>query len=203
VTTAAGARRLAGRACGAGALLVLLGVLLWGARDPYPVTREIAWMRGTGYLAFGALCLALSASPLGRAFELASGSRARRPLVAAFRRALGITAACAGMLHASVALSTHLVDAWPSVLEVPFLRSGALALGVLAVLLVTSFPRVVRALRIGLWRELHWLAFPALALALHHLLLSPFAGRAFVLRVAVVLLAVGSLRLLPRGRLRA
>jgi DMSO/TMAO reductase YedYZ heme-binding membrane subunit len=167
--------------------------------EPYALARELVWIAGTGQLAFGALALALCVSPLG-ALAARVGRGPDPGLLAALRRALGITAACAALLHAALALGTYLADARPALFEVPFLRSGALALAVLTALLATSFPALVRALRIRLWKELHWLAFPALLLALHHQLLSPFADRARVLWIAAALFAIGLLRLLPGRR---
>jgi sulfoxide reductase heme-binding subunit YedZ len=195
----AGAQRVARRACAGAALAVLAWIGAQAAAEPYALARELVWVRGSGLLAFGALALALCVSPLG-----ALAARLHRGpdplLLAALRRALGITSACAALLHAAVALATYLGDAWPGLLDVPFLRSGALALAVLAALLATSFPALVRALRVRLWKELHWLAFPALLLALHHQLLSPFADRRLALQVVAAVLAIGLLRFLPGRR---
>jgi DMSO/TMAO reductase YedYZ heme-binding membrane subunit len=68
---------------------------------------------------------------------------------------------------------------------------------VLFVLAVTSFPAITRAARVRLWKHLHRLAYAAVLLALHHVLLSPFAPRAVVLAVFGAIAAFGMLRLLP------
>jgi DMSO/TMAO reductase YedYZ heme-binding membrane subunit len=197
--TRAAAKRVAGRACAGTAAAVLAGIGASGLVEPYALARELVWIRGSGQLAFGALALALCVSPLG-ALAARVGRGPDPQLLAALRRALGITSACAALLHAALALATYLAGAWSAVLDVPFLRSGALALAVLVALLATSFPALVRALRIRLWKELHWLAFPALLLVLHHQLLSPFADRALVLGLAVALFGVVLARLLPGRR---
>jgi sulfoxide reductase heme-binding subunit YedZ len=197
----ADAQRAAARVCAIGALAVVAGVGARGLAEPYALARELIWIRGTGQLAFAALALAVCASPLGVLIAWLGRGRGPGPLLlAALRRALGITAACAALLHAALVLTTYLADARAAVLGVPFLRSGMLALSVLVALLATSFPPVVRVLRVRLWKELHWLAFPALLLVIHHQLLSPFASRATVLGLAAAILGIGLLRFVPGRR---
>lgn len=197
--TRAAAKRVAARACACAALAALVVIGASGLAESYPLARELRWIRGSGQLAFGALGLALCVSPLG-ALAARLGRGPDPLLLAALRRALGITSACAALLHAALVLSTYLADARSAVLDVPFLRSGALALAILVALLATSFPALVRALHVRLWKELHWLAFPALLLVFHHLLLSPFADRARAVWLAAALLVVGLLRFLPGRR---
>ena len=156
------------------------------------------WLtRGTGWCALGALMLALSATPAGR---IARGLRAppvftRR--VAAMRRAFGITAAGLALLHAGIALGGYLDGSWQAVISWPYLRAGLSALLILVPLLLTSFPALVRRLRVRLWKPLHRLAYVAALLALEHVLLSPFAPRALTLTLFAALLVLTLGRFVP------
>lgn len=148
-------------------------------------------LRATGWIAALALVSALAATPIGRL----------APAALRARRGLGISAAIAAIAHFAVAIGAYLGDGWAdAVLAVPWLRSGALALALLLPLLVTSFPPVVRRLGVRLWKPLHRLAYAAGALVVHHLLLAPFAPRAWAIALAIVLvaLAIGRVRLQRR-----
>ena len=183
------------RAVYAAGLAALLGVAALGIGVGWAPERELLWARGTGWAAVTALLLALSATPAAALVRRLLGTRLP---VAPFRRAAGITAAALGSVHASVALSTYLQGAWAHLLDIAWIRAGVLALAVLLALLVTSFPRVTRALRISHWKALHRLAYVAGALAFQHAVLAPFAPRRWVLGVFAGALAVGLLRLVPR-----
>ncbi|MDQ3036777.1 MAG: ferric reductase-like transmembrane domain-containing protein [Myxococcota bacterium] len=151
-------------------------------------------LRATGWLAALALLGALAATPLGRLRK--SAVRARRPL--------GIAAAIVAIGHASIALATYVGEGWAETIPtVSWLRSGALALALLVPLLLTSFPPLVRRLGVRLWKPLHRLAYVAGALVVHHLLLAPWAPRAWVLSLAIALLAAGIARLVSLARDRA
>lgn len=151
-------------------------------------------LRASGWGATLLLLAALAITPLAR---LAPARWPPRAKLVASRRVFGIVAALSALAHALIALSVYLPPApWQAFVEVTWLRSGALALALLVPLLLTSFPPVVRALRIAAWKPLHRLAYVAAALVVHHLLLAPFAPRAWVL----ALLAAFSLALLARLR---
>ena len=184
-------RRAARIALGAG-LLALVGVAAWGASASWALERELIWTRGTGWAAAVALLIALSASPLS---AIAHRLRGRRLPTAA-----GITAAALATAHASVALATTLRGAWAHLLDLAWLRAGVLALAILLPLWLTSYPRVVRALRVAHWKPLHRLAYAAGLLAFQHALLAPLAPRAWVLGVFGVALALSLARLLPAQR---
>jgi sulfoxide reductase heme-binding subunit YedZ len=157
------------------------------------VTPALELLEWTGWAAAILLALALAATPVGKALALARGEA---PGVVAWRRRLGISAACAALAHGVIAIAAYLGDdAWSSIAEVPWLRSGALAAALLAPLLATSFPALVRAARIRLWKPLHRLAYAAGALAIHHVLLGPFAPRALAigLLALALVLALGRL----------
>ncbi len=167
-----------------------------GAGAAWDVERALLWIRGTAWAALIALGLALSATPLGKV--LVRLGRASPPAVTEARRGLGIAAAGLATLHAGLAMTTWLRDAWGVVLELSWIRSGVLAWAILLALWVTSYPRVVA--RVGpLWKPLHRLAYVAFALGLHHAMLSPLAPRGWVLTAGVVVAAIALLRLVrPR-----
>lgn len=169
-----------------------------GARTSWSFERELFFVRASGWCALALLACALCATPIGR---LAGRFRSNvEPLVSSFRRALGIGAASLATLHGALALSTYLADALARVVELAWIRGGVLAWAVLAALWITSYPRLVRALRVRVWKPLHRLAYVAGLLALQHTLLAPLAPRGWVLGVAAVVLAIGLLRLIPAQR---
>lgn len=172
------------------AAAVAITVLLHGERDAY--TLLVARTRGFGYLAFGALCAALCVTPLARAL-----GAARWPSAARWRRALGLAACAGALVHALFALSS-----WPSSLatlwDEPSLRAGITALLILLLLALTSFPALVKRVGLRGWKELHRLAYLALACAVWHALLQPYAAEAWILGLAAGCVAVGVLRALPK-----
>lgn len=155
-------------------------------------------LRATGWTAAVLLTLTLAVTPLAR---LRLPTRFPRAKLLASRRSLGVACAVLALAHATTALVVYLPsDAWSAITEITWLRSGALAVALLVPLLLTSFPALVRNARIVLWKPLHRLAYVAAALVVHHLLLAPFAPRAWVLALAVVLALVLLARLRPRPR---
>jgi len=160
-------------------------------------------LRASGWLPALLLALSLSVTPLC-ALPLPSPVRVR---LGRLRRPLGIAAGLSALVHALLAARLYLqVDLIASLPEIPWLRSGALALAVLVALLVTSSKRVVRVLGLRLWKPLHRFAYVAAALVVHHLLLAPFAPRIAVLALAAVLalgLCVRALSVGARFRRRA
>jgi len=172
-------------------------------RERYAWARELWLLRATGWTALAALALSLCATPAGRLLSRLAPRWSDASQIAAFRRALGLAATVIGAIHLALALATYLRDAPGAVLEYPFLRSGLLALAVMIVLALTSFPAVNRAAGIKLWKHLHRLAYAAALLASHHVMISPFAPRAPALAVFGATFAFGLLRLLPaRNRAR-
>jgi sulfoxide reductase heme-binding subunit YedZ len=161
------------------------------------VSEAIALSRITGWLAIALLVGALAITPIARL--------GRRPHLAPIRRWLGIATAVAAAGHGAVGIAFYLPsgDRMATLRDVSWLRSGALAVVVLGPLLLTSFPRVVARLRIGLWKPLHRLAYAAALLALHHVLLAPFAPRSWGIGLALVLAVLAVCRLPIAGRARA
>ena len=113
------------------------------------------------------------------------------------RRAFGIAAACLALLHAATALGGYLQFDWTAFLAFSYLRVALVALIILFAMLVTSFPSLVKRLRLRAWKPLHRLGYLVALLVLEHLLLSPFAPRVTTLALFGSLFAVGLLRLLP------
>jgi methionine sulfoxide reductase heme-binding subunit len=156
------------------------------------VNEAALWAaRASGLLACGVLIAALSITPLSSIVPAWRGPSARAK---AIRRRLGISAACLGLLHASVAFA-GVLEAEPSaLLSTSHLYAGIGALFVLSILLVTSYPRAVRALRLSAWKELHRSSYVAALLVVQHVALSPFADRRLVLGLLGVLGASFSAR---------
>jgi sulfoxide reductase heme-binding subunit YedZ len=134
--------------------------------------------QATGLLACAGLLAALSISPLSALVPAWRGPNARAK---ALRRKLGIGTAFLGLVHAAVAF-VGVLDAEPAaLLQTSQLYAGLAALAILLLLLLTSYPRVVQALRLRAWKELHRLSFVAALLVVQHVALSAFAERRLVL----------------------
>jgi len=191
------ARRIAA-ATNAALALVFLGVIaLLASASDYPLERELFAIRATGYAALATLCLALSMSPLSRVLVRVPPLENMRLLAPALRRSYGISASILALLHAALVLNTYLADDLLVLVTLPFARAGLVALIILSLLMLTSFPRLVGLLRIQLWKHLHRLAYVAALLVFQHMMLSPFAPRAQTLAIFGALVALGTLRVLP------
>jgi DMSO/TMAO reductase YedYZ heme-binding membrane subunit len=177
----------------------VFGVMLGCAGDDDAYSRALACTRGFGWFGLGCLCAALCVTPLTRlATRISSFADARDPRLFALRRSFGLAAFAAAALHVSVALG-GVPGTWIGLLDKPSLRAGLSGLLILALLALTSFPVLVRFLRLRLWKELHRLAYAALACASLHVLLGPFVPvRAFAW-LAGGTLVIGLLRVLPRA----
>ena len=93
------------------------------------------------------------------------------------RRGLGLAASVAALIHAIASL-THLhaasfTGAWNRLLALGYLQHGAWALLILAVLALTSFPKLNARLGLRTWTALHRLAYVALILGALHALEGP------------------------------
>lgn len=181
-------RKLAGvLAVASGAALAVVAVRA-GLQDWMPA-RELSWARETGWVAFCTLLLSLSVTPLARIARRVRG--AAPPGAAQLRRALGMTAAWLGLLHALFSLSGTLAGNYAAVWSWPHLRAGLTALVVLLLLLLTSFAPVIALLRVRFFRELHRLAYVAPLLVLQHVLLAPFAPRSLALGLVLCTCVLG------------
>ena len=168
---------------------------LYAQTHTYDVERILWFCRLTGYIPLGLLFASLSVNP---ARKIASRMGLSTKRLSPYRRSLGITAFGSAMAHACISCIQYFGDApWFMPLLEPFLRLGVLTLGIMAILWLTSFPKLIRAMRIKTWRELHWLAYAAALTSILHVVLSPFAPvRDFLLAVAVWLV-FSLLRLVP------
>ncbi|MGE0785568.1 MAG: ferric reductase-like transmembrane domain-containing protein [Sandaracinaceae bacterium] len=177
--------------------IATVGALLYGSLPDWPMERSILWSKATGWVAIGALALALCASPVGAAL----GWWRRRSFAATTaeaRRALGIASAVIAIIHLTIGLTGVLAGELERVLTIAWVRAGAGAVAILLPLVVTSFPTAVRVLRVRLWKPLHRLAYVAGVLAVQHALLAPMSDGRWVIALAAVVLAIAPLRLLRR-----
>jgi sulfoxide reductase heme-binding subunit YedZ len=193
---ASGARSARARAARAVALLAFGGgaiVALIASRESWLPARALLFARGSGWLACGALLLALAVTAVERL------AAPRWPLPApVLRRALGMGAAWLACAHAFVALLGPLQGKPHLVLESAQLIAGLSALSVLVLLLLTSFERVIRHSKLRAWKELHRLSYAAALLVAQHVLLGPFAPRRLALALLLAIVALLALRALPR-----
>jgi DMSO/TMAO reductase YedYZ heme-binding membrane subunit len=194
-------KRAAAIVCYGAAAIAVAGLLTIGLGHTFELERTLYLLRATGWSALVALLLALSASPIARLVS-AIQKRPLDPIAAAFRRALGISAAALASVHAAIAVGGYVE--WDRLLDAAWIRGGLLAWCILAALWITSYPRFVKLARVKLWRPLHRLAYAAGFFALQHAILSPLAPRGWVLFVFGLALVIAPLRLLPRpGRSEA
>lgn len=155
--------------------------------------------RASGLLACVVLLAALSINPLSALVPSWRGPSARAKAV---RRRLGISAACFALAHAAVAFVGRLGAQPSALLQTSHLYAGMGALGILLLLLLTSYPRLVRTLRLTAWKEFHRLSYLAVLLVVQHVLLSPFADRRLVLALGGAVLGLFGARVLLLVRAR-
>ncbi len=174
----------------------------WALAQSYPPLVSWSLARFSGWLSLVALSLSLCVSPvlrLSQRFEIGRLSTVRAPEL---RRLTGMASAWLALVHLALGFiplhdEARASAAW--LLDTAHVRAGLSALLVLLALLLSSFAAVVRGLHLRAWKELHRLAYVAFACAVQHVLLSPFAPRAWVLSLFAVICAIGLLRLLPRA----
>ncbi len=92
------------RVCAGIGLVLVVGVIVAAVAIDFGPARELWMLRMTGYTALGALFMSLLSSPVGRVVRRMRSVRST-PQVSAFRRSLGILAACCALGHASIALT--------------------------------------------------------------------------------------------------
>ena len=143
---------------------------------------ELIVTRATGYGGIFALLITLVATPLG---------------IDQFRRRLGLVTAFLAVVHTVWAIITPLVPDVLLLVYEPHLRAGAVTTLILAILAVTSFPKI---LKVRGWKYLHRTVYAAALLSFLHLLLSPHAPQLAVLGLGAMVALLLLLRLLPRKR---
>jgi methionine sulfoxide reductase heme-binding subunit len=184
--------RVAG-ALAVGCLLALVVVKLLATAERWSSQHDFVLARGTGWLALALLAASLVTTPVARIMRRLGRAAKSAPV---WRRALGMAAAWLALAHAASALSGVLHWEFAVLGTWPHLRAGLAALLTLALLLATSFTRVVVLLRLAFFKELHRLAYMAALLTLVHLLTSPFAPRALTLGLFSLIFLLGLARFL-------
>lgn len=165
---------------------------------PWAPERELWLARATGWAAVTALMLALVATPASRLLRFATSRHVPTARITTLRRSFGVASAWLAAIHGAWTFFVYLDASWSAVSYWPYLRAGVAALAILLALLATSYPRIVRGLRIRLWKPLHRLAYVAAILVFQHLLLAPLAPKRLVFGLFAALAAVQLMRFLPR-----
>lgn len=181
------------------------GLTILAVAQTYSWTPEQdLWLaRASGWAAFAALALALAATPVARALHFVRGRRTPAVQVNAYRRAFGVASAWLASMHGAWTFVVYLDASWRAVSYWPYLRAGVTALAILLALLVTSYPKWVRSLRVRLWKHLHRLAYIAAVFVFQHLLLAPFASKRLVFGLFATLVVMEALRFLPARRIHS
>ena len=153
------------------------------------VLTQVWLCRISGYLAILFLLGSQSMSALRRLGWVSAKSHLL------WRRRLGVYSAGLASLHVLIVWRTLLVGYY----FYPFRETSWAQLGLgawllLLLLWLTSYPRLVRRLRVGAWRNLHRLAYLATLLGLAHALLAPWSDP----RIHLVFLTLFTLMLILR-----
>ena len=134
----------------------------------YTLEHDLWLCRLSGYAAVALLSVTLAITPLKRILSYCRGKKSG-PLFNRIRRQAGISSFCLAIVHAWTAWTTFVPESWTAIWRLNYLRTGILALAVLAILFATSFNWVVRLLRLKVWSEVHRLFYVAAVLAVLHL----------------------------------
>lgn len=142
-----------------------LCALVWGAwQDELGANPAEALIRSTGDWALRLLCVTLTLTP----WRVQMGW----PELARFRRMLGLWAYAYAVLHfvcyAWFEMGWDMADIWADVAKRPFILVGALCLGLLTPLALTSWNGAVRALGGARWRRLHQTVYAVAPLVILH-----------------------------------
>lgn len=181
--SAADARRWAAALAVAGTL-----ALLAVAAFADPPQRASLFTRSAGWIAALFVLGSLLASPL---------ARWRGKPATHLRRALGLVGAAFASVHGALAFFTQSGGEVAALSTSAQLRAGLTALAILALLCVTSFPELNRALKVRAWTALHRLVYVAGGLIALHAILSPFASMRWALGYAALVAVALLLRFLP------
>lgn len=157
------------------------------------VVLQQMWLcRLSGYAALLLLLGSQSLAPARRLGRVSAKTQLR------WRRRLGIYAALFASLHLLIAWRTFL-GGWllEPLRETIWTQLGLAAWCLLLLLWLTSYPRMVRLLRIHSWTNLHKLAYAATALALLHALLAPWSNPQIHLGLLIFWSGLLVLRILP------
>lgn len=180
-------------------LLATIGTAIALLSEPFDLRRHVLMLRWTGYTALIALFASQAATPIAIIVRLV-GRSVPNAAVYHWRRDCGLTAAGLAGAHLGVAATTYLHDSWRFVFEQPWLRAGAVSTTILFVLAVTSFPTLVRRAMLGsAWKPLHRLAYPAMLLALLHVLTGPYGDPRIALTASLFVGLLWAVRMLPKN----
>ncbi|WP_460509638.1 protein-methionine-sulfoxide reductase heme-binding subunit MsrQ [Hydrogenophaga soli] len=139
--------------------------LLWGAvLGGLGANPAETLIRSTGDWTLRMLCVTLAVTPLRQSLRL--------PVLARFRRMLGLSTFAYGCLHALcyawLDMGLDWADLWSDVVQRPFIWAGASAWLGLCVLAATSPHGVVRAMGAVWWRRVHQGVWAVALLAVLH-----------------------------------
>ena len=145
-------------------LLPLSWLLYAAATDQLGANPAEALIRATGDWTLRALCVVLAVTPL----RVMSAS----PQLARFRRMLGLFVFFYALLHllsySGFDMGFDLAAIAHDIAKSPFILVGFLAFFLLAILAVTSWNRVIRALGGRRWQALHRAVYGVAVLAILH-----------------------------------
>jgi sulfoxide reductase heme-binding subunit YedZ len=145
-------------------LLPLSWLLYAAATDQLGANPAEALIRATGDWTLRALCVVLAVTPL----RVMSAS----PQLARFRRMLGLFVFFYALLHllsySGFDMGFDLAAIAHDIAKRPFILVGFLAFFLLAILAVTSWNRVIRALGGRRWQALHRAVYGVAVLAILH-----------------------------------
>jgi sulfoxide reductase heme-binding subunit YedZ len=146
------------------ALLPFLYLLTAALGNQLGANPAEALIRATGDWTLRMLCIVLALTPL-RVLS-------QRPLLARFRRMLGLFVYFYAVLHAlsysGFDMGFELADISRDIVKRPFILVGFSALVLLTVLALTSFKRAVALLGGPRWQRLHQLVYVVAGLAVLH-----------------------------------
>jgi methionine sulfoxide reductase heme-binding subunit len=169
---------------------------LWVAEgELLEALKGIEQARWSGCAALASLLLSASMRPLADLKLISSHNQMTA------RRHFGITAAVLACLHLALVWRNFFSgNPWWAVKDSPWLQAGAGALALLGILWLTSYPKLVKLLRIRNWKTLHRFAYAAALLAVVHLVLSPWVDVFVAALVAGYVMILMIWRLVFRAR---
>ncbi|PHS18151.1 MAG: hypothetical protein COA86_08375 [Kangiella sp.] len=191
------ALKIAFRVCFTLFILAIIYIISFGSVEEWSVTRNSWLVRSVGYAALISFALSFSITPLNKLTSF-FGRKAPQAILLAFRRAFGIGAACFAIIHAGFVIYLQLESNWSVFIHLPFFRAGLISLFLLLVLLITSFPAMLKLFRVKYWRNLHQLVFVIGIMIIQHVWLSAFVPAWVVLAMLISYSILVLLRFIPK-----
>ncbi len=169
-------------------LLPFAWLVFAAAADRLGANPAEALIRSTGDWTLRFLCITLAVTPLRMLAGL--------PVLARFRRTLGVTTFAYGLLHLLaygwLDMGFDVADIARDIAKRPFILVGFLAFVLLLALAATSFNRAIRALGAARWQVLHRAVYVIAGLAVLHFFWMR-AGKNDFAEVAVYAAVLGTL----------